>query len=124
MTRDSDAAQFCDRSLPHTERRALFGGKGTVRVWALTASPALPFTAILSCELDPGGSVGTHVQEHDPEIVLGLSGEGRARVDGEPQRLCAGLVVELALGRTLAIENDSTEVPLRYLIIKAKSALL
>jgi len=101
-------------------RTALFGGRGAVRVWSLLARAAEPFTAVLSCELEPGGSVGRHVQEAFPEIVVGLEGDGEATVDGEPRPLRAGDVVHLPLGSVLAIENRSSERPLAYLIVKAR----
>ncbi|HMR07664.1 MAG TPA: hypothetical protein PKA88_17900 [Polyangiaceae bacterium] len=113
-------AQLFDRSLPHDAREALFGGKATVRVWNLGAAPLPPFTATLGCELDPGGSVGTHVQQEFAEIVVGISGDGRATVSGDEQLLQGGSVVQLPLGATLAIENASASEPLRYLIIKAR----
>jgi quercetin dioxygenase-like cupin family protein len=102
-------------------REALFGGKGAVTVWNLLGrTPAPPFTAVLSCELDPGGSVGRHRQEHFPEIVLGVEGDGRAIVDGAAQLLVPGAVVYLPLGATLEIANLREDEPLRYLIIKAQ----
>jgi quercetin dioxygenase-like cupin family protein len=101
-------------------RTALFGGTGEVQVWNLMTERAEPFTAVLSCELAPGGSVGPHVQEHYPEIVVGLEGDGQATVNGAPRNLAAGDVVYLALGAVLALENRSTDTPLRYLIIKAR----
>lgn len=111
---------LCDRSLPHDIRQELFGGRGAVRVWALTARPTLPFTAILACELDPGASVGPHVQEHYPEIVIAISGNGVVSVNGAATPFGAGEVVELAHGHTLAIDNTASSEPLRYLIIKAQ----
>jgi quercetin dioxygenase-like cupin family protein len=113
---------LCDRNLPHDARRELFGGKGSVRVWSLTPAPALPFTAVLACELEAGGSVGTHLQEQFPEIVIGISGTGSASVNGVAAALRAGSVVELARGHTLSIVNESSESPLRYLIIKAQGS--
>lgn len=102
-------------------REALFGGAGAVTVWNLLGRRrAEPFTAALACELEPGGSVGRHLQEHFPEIVVGLEGEGRALVDGAPQPLGPGDVAHLPRGSILAIENLSSETPLRYLIIKAR----
>jgi quercetin dioxygenase-like cupin family protein len=99
---------------------ALFGGRGVVSVWNLTPQAPEPFTAILSCELSPDGSVGPHVQEHFPEIVVGVEGEGSASVDGVAHPLGAGHVVHLPLGSVLAIENRSAHAPLRYMIIKAR----
>ena len=113
-------AGICDRNLPHDVRHALFGGQGAVRVWALTALPALPFTAVLACELEASGSVGAHVQEQYPEIVIAISGRGSVNVNDAPRSFTAGQVVELAQGHTLAIFNTSTDEPLRYLIIKAR----
>lgn len=103
-------------------RPELFGGTGNVQVWNLLAGRrAPPFTAVLACELDPGGRVGRHVQEHFPEIVIGLEGRGEARVSGHPQPLLPGSVVHLPLGNALEIVNSSSEEPLRYLIIKARA---
>jgi mannose-6-phosphate isomerase-like protein (cupin superfamily) len=105
-------------------RPALFGGTGNVRVWNLLADHSHtphPFTAVLSCELDPGGHVGAHVQQQFPEIVVGLSGDGEAWVDGEPTPLGEGDVVYLPLGSTLELRNHSTVAPLAYLIIKARA---
>jgi uncharacterized cupin superfamily protein len=110
-----------DRSRPHDRRERLFGGRGEVRVWSLgAAAPMQPFAAILACELEAGGTVGTHVQSDLSEIVIVLEGEGTASVDGATARLGAGSVVELPLGKTLAIENGSANGPLRYLILKAR----
>lgn len=91
-----------------------------MRVWALSNAPALPFTAVLACELEPGASVGPHVQEHYPEIVIALSGSGSVRVNDVAAPFDAGQVVELAHGSTLSISNGSQTEPLRYLIIKAQ----
>lgn len=103
-------------------RDALFGGRGSVHVWDLLAgAPAPPFSAVLWCALDPGGSVGRHVQEHFPEIVVGLDGEGEARVDGVAHPLAPGDVVHLPLGSVLAIQNRSPDEPLHYLIVKAQA---
>jgi quercetin dioxygenase-like cupin family protein len=112
------------RKGPVDVRPALFGGTGDVRVWNLLAdhdAAPHPFTAVLSCELDPGGHVGRHVQQHFPEIVVGLSGEGEAFVDGEPAPLGEGDVVHLPLGSTLELRNRSSTAPLAYLIIKARA---
>ncbi len=107
---------------PGDARTALFGGVGTVTVWNLLGrASAPPFSAVLSCELDPGGSVGRHVQQKDPEIVIGLEGDGEASVDGTAHRLGPGDVVHLAHGQVLAIANRSADAPLRYLIIKAEA---
>jgi quercetin dioxygenase-like cupin family protein len=111
------------RKGPVDVRSALFGGTGDVRVWNLLAGhqhAPHPFTAVLSCELDPGGHVGRHVQQQFPEIVVGLSGDGEALVDGKPMALGEGDVVHLPLGSTLELRNRSDLVPLSYLIIKAR----
>lgn len=101
-------------------RERLFGGRGAVKVWDLQAGrPMIPFGAVLSCELDPGGLVGAHRQEHLPEIVIGLQGQGEATVDGQAHPLDAGDVVHLPLGSVLTVRNRSDEEPLRYLIVKA-----
>lgn len=106
---------------PGDARKELFGGKGTVRVWNLAGATAMPpFSAVLSCELEAGGSVGRHVQQRDPEVVIVLEGTGQARVAGEPHVLQPGTTVYVPIGTSLELENSSASEPLRYLIIKAQ----
>lgn len=101
-------------------RPGLFGGAGTVAVWdLLRGCTAPPFSAVLACELDPGGSVGTHVQQRDAEIVVCLAGTGTAIVDGTPRPMRPGSVTYLPFGKSLALRNDGADAPLRYLIIKS-----
>ena len=98
----------------------LFGGKGEVQIHDLLSGAAiLPFTAVLWCALEAGGSVGAHRQQDHPEIVIGVGGAGRAFVDGVPHPLGEGDLVFLPLGSLLRLENPG-DAPLRYLIIKAK----
>ena len=113
-------SELFDRNHPHDTRHALFHGRGACRVWSLVPEPAAPFAAVLACELEPSGIVGTHLQEYFPEIVVVISGAGSARVNGQPRELWPGAVIELPLGQTLALENTSADAPLRYLIIKAR----
>ena len=109
------------KTSPH-EQFELFGGTGTVSVWNLLGRlVAAPFSAVLSCELEASGVVGKHVQQRDPEIIVGLSGQGEAFVNDEAQALIAGAVVYLAHGHSLSIHNRSDTEPLRYLIIKAEA---
>ena len=105
---------------PTDIRSNLFGGKGDVSVSSLLDGNGAPFTAVLWCELTPGGSVGHHVQQEFPEIVIGIEGDGAATVDGAPHPLGHGDVVHLPLGSVLSIENRSSEVSLTYLIVKAR----
>lgn len=99
----------------------LFGGQGAVYVWNLLPAPLDPFSAVLGCELEPGGSVGRHVQQRDPEIVVCIEGDGVATVGDVEHAMFPGSAVGLPHGQTLAIRNASAEVPLRYLIIKARA---
>ena len=111
-----------DRESAHDRRAGLFGGRGAVRVWDLAGNPRVaPFSAVLACELEPSSSVGKHVQQRDPEIVIVLEGSGTALVGGEARALRPGAVIELPFGVSLALENGSESEPLRYLIIKARS---
>ena len=100
-------------------RADLFGGSGVVKVWDLMRAAADPFTAVLWCELEAGGSVGAHRQEAFAEIVVGVEGEGEATVDGTLSPLSAGDMVHLPLGSVLSLRCTSDR-PLRYLIIKAR----
>ena len=90
-------------------------------VWSLCDSgPRPPFGAILACELEGAGSVGTHLQQEFAEVLIVIEGEGVAQVGGSPMVIRPGAVLEIPLGQTLALENASPERPLRYLIVKAK----
>lgn len=111
-----------NRQAPHDLREGLFGGLGIVRVWALVAAPALPFTAVLACELEPGAHVGTHLQQQFPELIIAISGYGSVSVAGVTSVFAEGAVVELARGQTLSISNESAQHPLRYLIVKAQGS--
>jgi quercetin dioxygenase-like cupin family protein len=105
---------------PTWVREALFGGTGEVTVRDLLRGlPAPPFAAVLGCTLAPGGAVGRHRQEQLPEVVIGLSGDGEAEVDGAVRPLGPGDVVHLPLGSVLSIRNRSDTEALEYLIVKA-----
>ena len=109
-----------NRSQPHDRREQLFGGGGAVLVWNLCeADPRPPFGAVLACELEGGGSVGTHLQQELAEIVIVVEGRGVAHVAGAPVTLHPGAVVEVPVGHTLTLANGSPHDPLRYLIVKA-----
>jgi uncharacterized cupin superfamily protein len=101
-------------------RTELFGGQGSVKVWDLGGAKP-PFTAILFCELDPGGTVGEHVQRTDHEVVIVLSGEAVLYVNAVPHACVPGAAVPLRLGERLSIDNASPTAPLRYLIVKART---
>lgn len=105
---------------PVTVYTNLFGGTGEVRVFSLLQGAMEPFTAALSCELAPGGSVGAHVQQEFPELVIGIAGQGEARVNGVAHPLDALHAVHLPLGAVLQIVNLAAHEPLRYLIVKAR----
>jgi quercetin dioxygenase-like cupin family protein len=109
-------------SNPTEVRQGLFGGRGQVTVQSLLrASPGetAPFTAVLACELSPGGSVGAHRQQTDVELLIGVAGRGRVSVDGIVSPLEPRSVVFLPLGAVLSLENTSAADPLEYWIVKA-----
>ncbi len=121
MSAAAQPPNMWNRSRPHDRRERLFGGSGAVLVWSLCDSgPRPPFGAILACELEGAGSVGTHLQQEFAEVLIVVEGEGVARVGGSPAAMQPGVVLEIPLGQTLALENASPEHPLRYLIVKAK----
>jgi quercetin dioxygenase-like cupin family protein len=110
-----------NRAGAHDRRERLFGGDGAVLVWNLcVGDPQPPFGAVLACELEGGGSVGTHRQQEFAEVLIVLEGAGVAQVNGAPAPLQPGVVIQLALGNTLSLQNGSPERPLRYVIVKAK----
>jgi quercetin dioxygenase-like cupin family protein len=101
---------------PIDVRKALFGGRGTVRVWNAAEVPP-GFEVALGCELSARGSVGPHAQEHCDELVIGVSGRGTARVNGQRTVLSPGVVVPVPVGAVLELKAGATK--LRYLIVKA-----
>jgi quercetin dioxygenase-like cupin family protein len=105
--------------MPAFVHKDLFGGKGTVKVEPHDGALPGGFAAALRCELSKGGSVGRHQQSDSDEVVVGVSGAGRAKVNGVAQKLTPGAMVFLALGQTLELENTSKTKPLGYLILKA-----
>ena len=108
---------------PNDTRAQLFGGQGTVRVWDLLAGrPLAPFSAALACALEAGGSVGPHVQQHDPELVLCAQGDGEILVDGHARPFTPGEIALLPQGCSLEIRNRANHQPLRYFIVKAHSS--
>lgn len=100
-------------------RTALFGGERAVRVWDLGGRVGA-ISAVLFCELEPGGRVGIHRQEHDDEVVIVVEGEAVLYVDRRAHACVAGSAVPLPLGATLEIDNASADAPVRYLIVKAR----
>ena len=115
-----ELANMWNPARPHDRRERLFGGSGAVLVWSLCDGPQPPFGAILACELEAAGSVGTHLQQEFAEVLIVVEGEGVARVGASPMVMQPGVVLEIRLGQTLALENTSPALPLRYLIVKAK----
>jgi len=103
-------------------RRDLFGGRGEVRVWSLMDGALPPFDCVLGCELDPGASVGAHVQDRCSELVVVTEGHGEARVGDRAIELVPGVVVRLPLGERLALANGSHVDSMRYLIVKVRAA--
>jgi quercetin dioxygenase-like cupin family protein len=106
-------------TLPSTVYPSLFGGVGQVRVSSLLHGPSAPFTAALRCELAPGGRVGAHVQQEFAELVIGVAGDGEAKVNGVVHPLSSARAVHVPLGAVLEIINRSSDVPLGYVIVKA-----
>jgi len=102
------------------EHQNLFGGAGRLGVWDLLKTQAArSFTAALRCELDPAASVDRHKQEHFPEIMICLSGQGLVEINGISQLFHAGSVAHLPSGAVLAIQNRAPDVALTYLVVKA-----
>ena len=102
------------------EQADLFGGQGRVHIDDLMQQQTLPpFREVLQCQLEPGGRVGAHCQEHFAEILLVAEGQGRAVVQGRSQQLGPGSLVLLPLGHSLELHNTNAEIWLCYFIIKA-----
>ena len=113
-----DNIQPISSFLPRSQQE-LFDGKGEVKIWNLLRQPDQePFKAVLWCELEGNGSVGTHYQKEYPEMIVCLQGSGSAVIGHEIFALAPGICVYLAQGQTLALKNEAN-LPLTYLIIKA-----
>ena len=110
------------KSLQAFTQNNLFGGHGKVNIWNLMTTATPPFSAVLWCELEAGGTVGKHRQQHDPEVVICLAGNGEATVAGQRHDLVAGSMVYLPHGKALSLVNNDQSEPLYYLIIKAHQA--
>jgi len=106
---------------PNFTQRDLFGGSGAVDIWNMRTSNCPPFSASLWCSLEPNGVVGRHRQQDDPEIVICIAGEGVAMIGKTAHVMVSGVMLYLAFGQVLSIENKSDVESLDYLIIKAKS---
>ena len=109
------------RPANYPRRRDLFNGSGEVQVWGLLGPRTLdPFRATLWCELEGHGEVGRHLQEHYPEIVICIAGEGTVVAGGRSYLFKPGVCAPLNLGEILQIKNNLA-TPLSYLIIKAEA---
>ena len=105
------------------ERKDLFGGTGTVKIWNLSSTmkqqEISPFRASLWCSLQGHGFVGPHKQQEFPEMIICLSGKGMVQVQQKTHEFFPGIQIYLPLGSVLSIKN-SMEEELEYLIIKAE----
>ena len=105
------------------ERKDLFGGIGTVKIWNLSSTmkqqETPPFTASLWCSLQGKGFVGPHKQQEFPEMIICLSGKGIVQVQHITHEFYSGVQIYLPLGSVLSIKNILEE-ELEYLIIKAE----
>ena len=109
-------------SLTPSRRRDLFGGHGEVQIWSLLHPNALdPFKAALWCELEPSGVVGRHLQQHYPEILICLAGEGIIKIGQQTHTFVPGVCLTLPLGEILEI-TCGERLPLSYMIIKAEQS--
>ena len=98
----------------------LFGGQGEVKVWNLISGRKMPpFSAALWCELEPFGTVGRHRQQRDPEVILCISGKGKATIGKHQHPMEKGSFLYIPFGASLALENLGEEV-LIYAIIKVR----
>ena len=101
-------------------QKDLFGGQGEVKIWNLISGRQMPpFSAALWCELEAHGSVGRHRQQRDPEVVLCLSGVGRATIGKHSHPMREGSFLYIPFGASLSLENLGEEI-LRYVIIKVR----
>lgn len=101
-------------------RTQLFGGEGTVTTWSRLPASAAPFSAAIWCELSPGGRVGAHRQQRDPEILLAIEGQGEVDVGRTAHSFTRGDVVYVPAGEVLQIRNLRSDAPMVYTIIKAE----
>ena len=104
-------------------REAVFGGAGELLIWNLIeGTPQAPFASAAACQLAPGGHIGEFKEERNPELIIVIEGKGTALVNGSAKGLSEGDSLQIEVGATLALKNDSAEVPLRYLVVKGNAA--
>ena len=102
-------------------RTQLFGGEGTVTTWSRLPVSAAPFSAAIWCELSPGGRVGAHRQQRDPEILIAIEGQGEVDVGPLTHAFTRGDVIYVPAGEVLQIRNLSSDASMIYTIIKAEN---
>jgi quercetin dioxygenase-like cupin family protein len=104
-------------------REAVFGGAGELLIWNLIeGTPHAPFASAAACQLAPGGHVGEFKEERNPELIIVLEGKGTATVNGASKALKEGDCLQIEVGATLSLKNDSADGPLRYLVVKGTPA--
>ena len=89
-------------------------------LWSLPHDGDLDANVVL---LQPGQSVGAHMNDEVDVLVVGLAGSGEVLVDGELQRLRAGVLVHVAKGATRAVTAGDLG-PLVYVTVhRARAGL-
>lgn len=99
----------------------LFGGAGRfLRFPHYGEQDAPPFTVIAETEMAPGAYAGLHTQPDQQELLYLLAGSGSFAIDGVKQDVGAGDAILARAGTEFALTNTG-KVPLRYLVVKAKT---
>jgi len=104
----------------HFWQSNLFGGQGTVEIDSLLIDKGQPFSAVLWCSLEVGGSIGKYCQQRDPEIILCISGKGEICIDSQVHSMTAKSLVYMPFGSVMSLLNTSETEPFVYVIVKAE----
>jgi quercetin dioxygenase-like cupin family protein len=86
----------------------LRGASGAL--WSLPHGGDLDANVVL---LQPGASVGAHVNSEVDVLIIGITGTGQVHVNGETHRLGPGVLLHVAKGTTRAVTAGDRD-PLVY----------
>jgi len=105
-----------------TAVEGLFGGAGRfLRFPHYGEKDAPPFTVIAETEMAPGAYAGLHTQPDQHELLYILDGSGTFRIDGQARPVGSGDAILACAGTEFALSNTGS-APLRYLVVKCKTA--
>jgi quercetin dioxygenase-like cupin family protein len=89
-------------------------------LWSLPRGGDLDANVVL---LQPGASVGVHVNGEVDVLIVGITGTGEVFVDGDAHPLRPGVVVHVAKGAARGVEASSSGALLYVTTHRARAGL-